>query len=187
MSPRFSHRSPRLSTRLAAAALTIGVAACVPAPAPPPAPRPAPVAPPAPPPTPTATDWQDRPVTPGTWRYARDDRGSRATFGTPGGAALAIVRCDRGQRTTSLSRPGTAAGALTVRTTAVTRTLAVRPDGGTPPHVVAALSPRDPLLDAIAFSRGRFTMETGGEEAGATALVLPPWAEVARVIEDCRD
>ena len=40
----------------------------------------------------------------------------------------------------------------------------------------------DPLLDAIAFSRGRFTVES---ESGAM-LVLPAWPEPARVVEDCR-
>jgi hypothetical protein len=43
------------------------------------------------------------------------------------------------------------------------------------------LQANDPLLDAIAFSRGRF-MVTGG---GAT-LAIPSWPEAARSIEDCR-
>ena len=41
---------------------------------------------------------------------------------------------------------------------------------------------RDPLLDAMAFSRGRFMVEMGG----AQTLVLPAWSELGRVIEDCR-
>ena len=45
-----------------------------------------------------------------------------------------------------------------------------------------ALAVRDPLLDAMAFSRGRFMLEV----AGFPALYLPAWAEVGRVIEDCR-
>jgi hypothetical protein len=40
----------------------------------------------------------------------------------------------------------------------------------------------DPLLDAIVSSRGRVGFSTSGLEA----LVVPPWADIARVIEDCR-
>jgi len=38
------------------------------------------------------------------------------------------------------------------------------------------------LLDAMALSKGRFAVELEGE----AALYLPAWAEVSRVIEDCR-
>ena len=71
---------------------------------------------------------------------------------------------------------------LTVRTSSTTRTLAVQPTGGTPPYVAASLAATDPLLDAMAFSRGRFVVE----QAGAPPLVLPAWAEIGRVVEDCR-
>ena len=40
----------------------------------------------------------------------------------------------------------------------------------------------DSLLDAIASSRGRI----GFSSTGLQALVVPPWAVVARTIEDCR-
>ena len=40
----------------------------------------------------------------------------------------------------------------------------------------------DELLDAMAFSRGRFVIE----QAGAPTLVVPAYPEVGRVIEDCR-
>lgn len=159
------------------------VAGCVPrvAPPPPPAvPTPAPV--PTPTPTPTAADWQDWPVTPGNWRYERDARGSRALFGTPGADAAAVLRCDLTARAVYLSRAGGTSGAFTIRTSSTTRSIAAQPTGGTPAYVAAALSPRDPLLDAIAFSRGRFTVE----QSGTAPLVLRPWAEVSRVIEDCR-
>ena len=79
-----------------------------------------------------------------------------------------------------LHRHGSAGGnALTIRTSNLMRTLpaTARPDG-----TAATISANDPLLDAIAFSRGRFTIE----QPGVAPLVLRPWAEVARVIEDCR-
>ena len=48
--------------------------------------------------------------------------------------------------------------------------------------VSASLPAFDPFLDAIAFSRGRVEFSV----SGPAALVLPSWAEAARVIEDCR-
>ena len=58
----------------------------------------------------------------------------------------------------------------------------VQPTGGTPPYVALALTASDPLLDAMGFSRGRFVIE----QAGAAPLVVPAWAEIERVTEDCR-
>ena len=131
---------------------------------------------------PVAADWQDWPLTPGGWRYERDARGSRALYGTAGADAAAVLRCDAAVRQVYLSRPGATGGTFTIRTTATTRDVAARPTGGQPPYVATALAANDPLLDAMAFSRGRFTVEL----PGTTPLVLPPWAEVGRVIEDCR-
>lgn len=144
-------------------------------------PLPAPAAAPTAP-APRAVDWRDGPVTPGTWTYARDDRGSAASFGPPGSDALAVLRCDLANRRLFLSRAGVATAPLTVRTSSVTRALPTGATGGTPPYAAAVLTATDPLLDAIAFSRGRFMLE----QAGAPALALPAWAEIGRVIEDCR-
>jgi len=49
-------------------------------------------------------------------------------------------------------------------------------------RLTAELAAFDATLDAIAFSRGRVAFAA----AGAPALVVPAWAETARVIEDCR-
>lgn len=175
---RISFRSI-LSTAAPAALL----AACVPQPVAPPPPAP-PLIQPAPPP-PVAiksSGWNDWPWTPGTWTYRRDDRGSLALFGPAGGDALLTLRCDLDRRQVFLSRAGTAATPLTIRTTSLTRMVPVQPTGGTPAYVAAALAPSDPLLDAMGFSRGRFVIE----QAGAAALVVPTWAEIERVTEDCR-
>ena len=51
-------------------------------------------------------------------------------------------------------------------------------NAATPFEVTFAV--RDPLLDAIAFSRGRFVLEMGG----AQTLVLPAWSELGRLIQD---
>lgn len=165
------------------AALSGTLASCV-APPPPPQPAPRPATPPPPPPRPAplAADWRDWPLTPGTWAYNRDARGSRALFGTGGADAALVLRCDRAERRMFLSRSGAATAPLTVRTTSATRALAVQHTGGTPPYAAVALAPTDPLLDAMAFSRGKLVVE----QAGAPPLVVPAWAEIGRVVEDCR-
>jgi len=56
------------------------------------------------------------------------------------------------------------------------------PVAGPPAALAVSLAARDPLLDAMAFSRGRFAVET----AGLPTLYVPSWTEVSRVIEDCR-
>ena len=144
----------------------------------------APARPVAAPPTPAplAADWRDWPVTAGTWRYAPDERGSVAMFGQAGGDAIAVLRCDRSGGRVFLSVAGAVAGTLTVRTSSTTRALPAGATGGTPAYVAATLTAADPVLDAIAFSRGRYVLSL----AGARPLVLPAWAEVGRVIEDCR-
>ena len=81
-----------------------------------------------------------------------------------------------------LSRAGAATAPLTVRTSSASRALAVQPTGGALPYVAAALAVNDPLLDAMAFSRGRVALQ----QEGAPVLVVPSWAEIGRVVEDCR-
>ena len=167
------------------AALGSCVGAPEPAPAPPrpvPAPTPAPPPAPAPAPAPASAEWRDWPLAPGTWSYRQDARGSIALFGSTGADAQLTVRCDRGRRQVYLSRPGEAPAQVTIRTSSTLRGLVLRPTGGEPGHVAIALDPRDPLLDAIGFSRGKFVVQ----EAGRPALVLPAWPEVLRVAEDCR-
>ncbi|KQN25424.1 hypothetical protein ASE86_04070 [Sphingomonas sp. Leaf33] len=168
---------------LAGLAGSIALSACVPtAEAPPPAParpipRPVrmPVATiPAPPPS---SDWRDWALTPGTWRYAADPRGSRATFGQ-GGVPVLTLTCDRAGTVVRMVRGGTATTTLTVRTSTTARSLAAQTVAG---GVEAVLPAGDRLLDAMGFSRGRFVVE-----GGPTPLVVPAWAEVLRVVEDCR-
>ena len=169
---------------IATLAATLIVAGCASKPAPPrPAPTPVVATRPAPlPPVAQAPDWRDWTVTSGDWVYRVDGRGSIALFGAAGGDALLTLRCDRMAGMVYLSRSGSAAAALTLRTSSQARTLTVQSTGALPAYVATALNPRDPVLDAIAFSRGRFIVE----QPGAPTLVVPAWAEVGRVIEDCR-
>ena len=159
------------------------VAACVPQPVAPPPSAPAPIPRPAPAPiVAPASDWRDWPLTPGTWTYRRDDRGSIALFGSAGGDARLTLRCDLARRQMFLSVAGGTVAPLTVRTSSITRRVPVQPTGGTPAYAAAALAANDGLLDAMGFSRGRFVIE----QAGAHTLVIPTWAEIERVTEDCR-
>jgi len=165
------------------AALTAACAAVpkplpVPVPVPTPAPSPRPV--PAPPPP---SDWRDAKQTPGTWRWLVTGGNSQAAFGQPG-SPVATLTCEQLTRTILLARAGDAASAepMTVRTTFGLRPLSSDPAAGKPGWITTRLGPRDPLLDQMAFSRGRFTLEV----AGLPALYLPSWPEVSRVIEDCR-
>lgn len=181
----FDHSGAMRSRLLPIAALLI--AGCVPRVTPPP--RPTPVPPPpvehaAPVAAAPTGDWRDWPITPGDWVYRQDARGSIALFGARGADADFTIRCDRGARQLYLSRKGTApaASAMTIVTTSLTRALRSLPTGGTPPYMAASLQPGDTLLDAMGFSRGRFLVE----QAGLPILVVPAWAEVLRVTEDCR-
>lgn len=155
-----------------------------PAAAPAPAPHPAPSAPAAPPPAPTpAAHWQDRALTVGTWTYRADAAGSSAHFGPAGAPALLRIRCDKASGRILFARAGVASGSMIVRTSfGVAQWPTVASTDATP-ETIAARAAMDATLDQIAYSRGRFSVEL----AGLAPLTLPSWAEVARVIEDCRN
>ena len=68
---------------------------------------------------------------------------------------------------------------MTISTSTMTRPMVAEPGAAS---LVAALVARDSLLDAIAFSRGRFAIEAEGLDP----LYVPSWPEMSRVIEDCR-
>ncbi len=142
-----------------------------------PRPAPAPVRPVAPVPS-IAVTWPDMPLSPGRWTYQRArGPGARALFGLPSGSLLAVA-CEPG-RQISITRGGGTGSAFTIRTSSLVRTL---PAAASAAGLRAQLAAGDPLLDAIAFSRGRFAVET----AGAFPLIIPNWPELARVVEDCR-
>jgi hypothetical protein len=145
------------------------------------APRPTPTPLPVPTSAPLAADWRDWPFTPGDWAYRRDARGSIALFGPVGSDAQVTLRCDNAGKMLYLSVHGPA-NAATIRTTSLTRAIPLQPTGGEAGYVASALPTTDSLLDAMAFSRGRFVIDRSGQPP----LVVPPYAELGRVIEDCR-
>jgi len=107
-------------------------------------------------------------LTPGEWRYAITATGSQATY-----ANAIEVRCERSTRRIQLRRiaAGAVPSPISIATDTAERTIPA--DGWLDAH--------DPLLDAIAFSRGRFVMSGGGER-----LVIPAFPEAARSVQDCR-
>lgn len=129
----------------------------------------------APTPPPVATDWRDAPETQGAWNYRREAAGSAAAFGHADAAADFTIRCDPVAHVIVLTRAGGAVGTMTVTTSY---------SASSWPTQAGAVTLRagDPALDRIAFSRGRFTVAV----PGLPTLILPVWAEPARVIEDCR-
>ena len=170
---------PRIVPALAAAALLLASSCAEQRVIPAPAPSPSPTPPPPPAPRPVE-NWQDARLTPGDWTWGMEAGRSVARFA----AGQLVLACDRAQRVVTLSRPATAPGPVivTVQTSNLLRALTATPREGANSTVAIDISASDPLLDAMAFSRGRFAVET----AGLPPLYLPSWPEVSRVIEDCR-
>lgn len=169
--------------RILLASLPMAVlAGCVaptrtPAPAPPPPPvtvAPPPVTTPPGPPADTG-------VEPGLWSYAATPGGSAARFGVTPQAAILAIQCDRATRGVSMmvSRSVPAVGGnVTLRASSLVKSIAAEGSGT---FATIRLTARDPILDALAFSRGRFGVALDGVERA-----YPAWPEVTRVVEDCR-
>jgi hypothetical protein len=171
-------RSKALTILVPVSALTACVSA-PPEPAPPQVVRPAPA--PLPAPAPVA-NWVDRALAPGTWAWRTDTRGAIALYGPVGTEAALVVRCDRAAQRIYVSRPASGGTQMVLRATTGAQAYPARPTGGTPSYIAAELGVRDPQLDAIAFSRGRFMVQLDG----AADVIVPAWPELARVIEECR-
>ena len=119
---------------------------------------------------PVGVDWRVAPLAVGRWRYAAVAGGSQAAWTDGAGTVQLTISCALASRRVVIGRTGSGVP-LTVSTTGATRLL-------TSPSLV----PTDPLLDQIAFSRGRFAVAA----PGAALLVVPSWPEPSRAIEDCR-
>ena len=139
---------------------------------------------PTPPPPGPPADWRDLPVTPGVWNWQREAGRSVARFAAPGTAPVITLTCDRAAGQVLLARAGIGEGhvPMAISTTNGTRPLTSEPAVSGPGWVTTAIRTTDPILDAMAFSRGRFALDV----AGLPMLALPSWPEVSRVIEDCR-
>jgi hypothetical protein len=130
----------------------------------------------------TSADFSYSPVSPGAWTYRPVAGGSEAAFVDGGGATRMLIACGKLTRLVTISRVTAApAASMSLWTSTVSRDLPARfdrPSG----RVIAQVGGLDPLLDAIAFSRGRFAVSM----PGYPALVLPAGSEIGHVVEDCR-
>lgn len=159
--------------------------------APPPLPPRAPVAVVRPLQPAVLSDWRDVPLPAGDWIWTARAGGSVATFGVAGQPPVAILHCDRAAGVVHIALPwdqpptlSTAARQATITTSTSSATLPAAPlslDG----QAMLAITVRatDHLLDAMAFSRGRFRVQI----TGIAPIVLPSWSQVGRVVEDCRE
>ncbi|MGB7374137.1 hypothetical protein [Pontixanthobacter sp.] len=164
----------------------LALACCAPAPDPGSVPQPVTRTAPAPSVVqePVYNNFLDAPQTPGTWTYNEGDDFSYALFAPAGQPARFGIECMKPSREVRLVRgtAGTGPTPMRIRTETLQRLITATPAADGRPMVIATLPASDNLLDAMALSRGRFAVETGGVET----LYLPAWAEVTRVIEDCR-
>ena len=118
----------------------------------------------------------------GNWVYSSTGSGSEALFSNARGQPQLTIRCATATRRVTISKPASgAAPFLGVWTSSQSRNLPASFNPATM-RLSADVLASDTLLDAIAFSRGRFGVAVSPQPA----LVVPAWAEPARVIEDCR-
>jgi hypothetical protein len=117
----------------------------------------------------------------GSWSYRSLAGASEAAFAGPGGTALTF-RCNRVARVVSIARSAVPAASPTMAiwTSSMSRSVPARFDATR--VLTADLAASDPLLDAIALSRGKFAVSA----LGAPLSAYPNWGEPLRVIEDCR-
>ncbi|MBO9580964.1 MAG: hypothetical protein J7498_08730 [Sphingobium sp.] len=185
-----SHRT--LAMRALSLAGLAMLAACTvvpPAASPPPPPPPHQPAPPPPPPPPVMVapekPWDVAPLTPGSWRYEKQGAASVASFGAPGGVRVAALRCEPGTRRLIISIGGRAAAPtvpVSIRTTSGDLAWTGTAGAADNPSVLVTRPANDSGFDWIAYSRGRISVEV----QGLPRLILPVWAEISRVVEDCR-
>ena len=138
-----------------------------------------------------APDFSTAPVAAGSWTYQTLPGGSESRFIDATGIARLILHCTKATRQVSFSPTSAVPSpSLFVWTSSASRNLPARFEPNAM-RVTADLSAFDPLLDAIAFSRGRVAVTLAGMGAGGfslvvPALVMPVGPEAARTIEDCR-
>jgi hypothetical protein len=131
---------------------------------------------------PAITDQSNARIADGSWTHSMTASGSEAQFRSAGGQPLLVLACLRQTRQVTITRQ--AAGAapfLQVWTSSLGRNLLASFNPATG-RLTATLGAQDPLLDALAMSRGRIAVGISGQPA----TVAPAWAEISRIVEDCR-
>jgi hypothetical protein len=132
--------------------------------------------------TPSARDYTTAVPVGGNWTYAATPDGSEAVFLGATSQPQVVLHCTRATRRVSIAKPATgAAPFMTIWTSSESRSAPASFNPATN-RLTADFAAFDRLLDAITFSRGRIAFAVGN----SPALVVPPWSEISRVIEDCR-
>ncbi len=128
--------------------------------------------------------WMDIPITAGNWFYEAESSETLAIFGASAFEPLVMLRCDLESRQVGLAVASDTAEPtrLVIRTETQDLAVLAQPLERRQPLLVTEFAAFNDILDAIAFSRGRFAVEIEGEET----LAIPAWPEITRVIEDCR-
>lgn len=127
----------------------------------------------------------DAPKSPGDWFYRAVPPFSYAVYGASDTQFDFVMRCDRATRTISIGRVSNqrVQQPMQIRTESSDRLLTAVPRQGSMETLLGAdLQATDPILDAMAISKGRFAVEVAGE----ATMYIPSWPEVTRLIEDCR-
>lgn len=118
----------------------------------------------------------------GSWTYVASPSGGEARFVNSSGQAQLLLTCTRATRQIAIARPSpVAAPMLQVWASNAARNLPAAFNPATR-LATATLPATDPLLDALALSRGRLAVAVGGQPA----IVPPAWGEITRVVEECR-
>jgi hypothetical protein len=119
---------------------------------------------------------------PGTWTYTASADGGEAVFTDASNQPLLSLRCVRSIRRVVLSKPASAASpTLGVWSSTASKSWPATYDAATA-RLSAQIANWDPVLDAISYSRGRFAVAAAGQQP----LVVPDWADISRIAEDCR-
>ena len=127
-------------------------------------------------------DYSNARTVEGSWTHAATAGGVEATFRNSAGQPQLFLTCARAARQMLIARPATAAAPiLQVWASNASRNLPAVFNPATR-RISATLAAGDPLLDALALSRGRIAVGV----AGQPAIVAPAWAEILRVVEECR-
>lgn len=125
----------------------------------------------------TPENWREWPIASGQWDWRLENGLSIARFDD----GLVSIACDMTHRQVTLSRRKETAGRPTL--TFVTTNQVSRFEGiEETDRISVTLDGDDEVLDAVAFSRGRFALLA----AGHASVSLPSWPEINRIIEDCR-
>lgn len=129
--------------------------------------------------------WMDAPLTPGYWTQGLIAGVPFALFGIDSRIPALGIRCLRSDGAITIARRSDiqTPQSMTIRTETMSRSQIAEPAERFPGRFLGvSLRADDPLLDAMALSKGRFAVEVEGEPT----LYVPSYAEVSRVIEDCR-